>query len=137
MWPLDKLKFVEQSVFALGFGGRFRDRSFLGHRRADFPPDEINRNANSYNQQTRPRLRRLINEQDQRDYSRADNIKSGDNRIAESLVWTIRAGLLPAKYEDSQDRKDIENQGRRDHIGQQIVVERAKAAVGIDSAREH
>src|SRR6266496_1562267 len=129
--------YVTASVFAPGFGGRFGDRSFFGHRRADLAPDEIDRNPNSYNQQTRPRLCRLINEQDQRDYRRADNIKSGDNRIAESLVWTIRAGLLPAKHKDSQDRKDIENQGRRNHIGQQIVVERTKAAVGIDGARQH
>src|SRR6266581_6205646 len=129
--------YVTASIFAPGFGGRLGDRSFLRHWRADFAPDEINRNSNSYNQQTGPGLRRLINEQDQRDYRRADNIKSGDNRIAESLVWTIRPGLLPAKHKDSQNRKDIENQGRRDHIGQQIVVERAKAAVGIDGARQH
>src|SRR5467141_259236 len=102
--------FIVTLVLAFGFGGGFRDRSFLRHRRAKVFPNEVNRNPRNHNNQSGPSRCRLINEEDGQNYRSAHNVQNRNQWVTESLVWPLSIRAAESQHNDSGNRQNIENQ---------------------------
>src|SRR5215510_366473 len=97
-------------VFALRLGRRFRNRAFILHRRSEFAPEEVNRDAGDYDNQSGPGRGCLINKKHSQDHGGTDDVENRNNRIAESFVRPFGIRSLVTQHDDAKNREDIKNQ---------------------------
>src|SRR5205814_10329351 len=99
-------------------------------------PQKINWDAGQHDDESGPCRGRLVNEKNSEDRARADDVESGHDRITECFIRTLSFGSFPAQHEDADDCQNVEDERGRNDVCEQIIVERTKASIFIDRARQ-
>ena len=90
-------------------------------------PQEIYRNAKQDDDQARPRVLRLVEQQDYINKQRHHNVDGGQPWIAEGAVGTRSVGTGAAQNEEAHQREHVEDEHGKDGVVEQLAVASAEA----------
>src|SRR5690348_13412206 len=85
-------------------------------------PDQIHGESGGGNNQSRPRRRGLVYEQHDQDDRSAGNVESRYNGVTERPIRPFCIWPGSPQPEHAENRQNVEDQGGRYYVGQQVVV---------------
>src|SRR5215216_224455 len=88
----------------------------VGHWLAHSFPDEVNRDSCGNDNQAGPGSRRLIDEQDSQDHSRAKNEERRDDRVTERAIRALGVGARFSQSKYPGYSEDVKYERSRDDI---------------------